>query len=139
MSPITLDHDLGWRATENYQERLTDTTRGGTRYQVHRSQKRYGFRQFGNLQSSKPKLLMIGDYFTQATAVSDDQTYYALAGKMLGLEVFAHEAARYGTLERGKTGLTPDEHWNEGGHQLAAGMVVKHMKERDAVVAHYPY
>ncbi len=99
IGPITLDPDLGWRATENYQERLTETTRGGTRYDVYRSQKRHGFRQFGNLQSPKPKLLVIGDSFTHATAVSDNKTYYALAGEMLGMEVFAYGAGGYGTLQ----------------------------------------
>jgi len=94
-----LDPDLGWRATEHYQETLTETTRGGVRYQVHRSQKRHGFRQFGNLQSPRPKLLVIGDSFTQATAVSDNKTYHALAGEMLGMEVFAYGAGGYGTLQ----------------------------------------
>jgi hypothetical protein len=96
---ITLDADLGWRATENYEERITETGLGGLRYQVHRSQKRHGFRQFGNLQSPRPKLLVIGDSYTQATAVSDKQTYHALVGELLGMEVFAYGAGGYGTLQ----------------------------------------
>ncbi|MEP7151561.1 MAG: hypothetical protein ABI856_07625 [Nitrospira sp.] len=67
IGPITLDPDLGWRATENYQERLTETTRGGIRYEVHRTQKRYGFRKFGNLQSSKPTLLVIEESFNESS------------------------------------------------------------------------
>lgn len=41
-------------------------------------------------------------------------------------------------LDRSEDVLTPDEHWNEQGHQLAASMVVPHLKERDAVVARCP-
>ena len=99
IGPITLDPDLGWRATEYYQERLIETSRAGIRYDVARSQKQHGFRQFGNLEAPKPKLLVIGDSFTHATAVSDNKTYYALAGETLGMEVFAYGVGGYGTLQ----------------------------------------
>ena len=99
IGPIMLDQELGWRATADYEESLTQRTKGGVSYTVHRSQHKYGFRQFGNLQANKPKLLVIGDSFTQATAVSDDKTYYGILGELLDVEVFAYGAGGYGTLQ----------------------------------------
>lgn len=99
VGPIQLDRELGWRATEDYQESLTGITKGGKPYSVHRSPGRHGFRHFGDVNSVKPKLLIIGDSFTQATAVSDGKTYAALVGKALGMEVFAYGAGGYGTLQ----------------------------------------
>ena len=99
VGPITLDSELGWKATEHYQEVLVEKTKKGVPYEVRRSQKQYGFRRFGDVQSRKPKLLVIGDSFTQATAVSDDRTYHALLETLLGVEVFAYGAGGYGTLQ----------------------------------------
>lgn len=97
---LKLDPELGWRATEDYDEILTARTRGGKAYPVHRSQRQYGFRLFGALDSSRPKLLVIGDSYTQATAVSDEKTYPALVSGRLGMEVFAYGAGGYGTLQQ---------------------------------------
>jgi len=99
IGPIMLDQELGWRATADYKESLTQRTKGGVSYTVHRSQHKYGFRQFGNPRANKPKLLVIGDSFTQATAVSDDKTYYGILGELLDVEVFAYGAGGYGTLQ----------------------------------------
>lgn len=96
---IRLDAELGWRATEDYEESLFGITKGGKTYAVHRSQLRHGFRHFGDLNSPKPKLLVIGDSFTQASAVSDTQTYAALVSRLLGMELFAYGAGGYGTLQ----------------------------------------
>lgn len=99
VGPITLDPDWGWRATDSYEEQLVEKTSQGHPYIVRRSQKQFGFRQFGNVESAKPKLLVIGDSFTQATAVSDERTYHAILAKALGVEVFAYGAGGYGTLQ----------------------------------------
>ncbi len=99
IGPITLDQDLGWKATEHYQEALVEKTKNGTLYQVRRSQTQYGFRSFGDVTSRRPKVLVIGDSFTHATAVSDDRTYHALLSKLLNVEVFAYGAGGYGTLQ----------------------------------------
>lgn len=99
VGPIQLDQELGWRATENHEEVLTKTTKGGQLYTVHRSQRLHGFRHFGDLTSPKPRLLVIGDSFTQAAAVSDGKTYPALLSQLLGMEVFAYGAGGYGTLQ----------------------------------------
>ena len=99
IGPITLDQDLGWKATEHYQEKLVEKTKDGTLYPVRRSQTQYGFRQFGDVNSSRLKMFVIGDSFTHATAVSDDRTYHALLSKLLNVEVFAYGAGGYGTLQ----------------------------------------
>jgi hypothetical protein len=39
--------------------------------------------------------------------------------------------------ELGEDVQTPDEHWNELGHQLVAGMVAKHMQERGVTIARH--
>ena len=99
IGPISLDQELGWKATEHYQETLIERTNAGRPYSVRRSQKQYGFRQFGDLDSKKMRLLVIGDSFTHATAVSDDRTYHALLAQLLDVEVFAYGAGGYGTLQ----------------------------------------
>lgn len=100
VGPISLDPRLGWRATANYKQDLSESTSKDHRvYQVHRSQSMQGFRTYGNVATLKPKLLVIGDSVTQATAVSDDKTYHSLLANTLGIEVFAYGAGGYGTLQ----------------------------------------
>jgi hypothetical protein len=96
---IVLDPRLGWRATDWYMQDLVETTAGGAIYPIHRSQGAHGFRQYGNVQTREAKLLVIGDSFTQASAVSDDKTYHALLKGRLGIEVFAYGTGGYGTLQ----------------------------------------
>jgi hypothetical protein len=95
----TFDEELGWRATNDYREQLEGKTAGGKRYLISRSQDERGFRLFGNLNSERPKLLVIGDSFTQAIDVSDDKTYYAVLKTLLDIEIFAYGAGGYGTLQ----------------------------------------
>lgn len=99
IGPVILDPQLGWRATDWFEQDLAEKTSRGVIYAVHRSQTWHGFRQYGNMRSNHPKLLVLGDSFTQATAVSDEHTYHALLGKKLGVEVFAYGAGGYGTLQ----------------------------------------
>ena len=99
--PLVLDDTLGWRARAGYQDfrESTETTSKGVKYAVKRSQKEYGFRMFGDLRSTRPKVFVIGDSFTQAFQVSDEDTYYATLKDVLGVEVFAYGAGGYGTLQ----------------------------------------
>ena len=99
VGPITLDAELGWKATEHYQEALVEKTYRGALYQVRRSQTQYGFRSYGDVHARRPKMLVIGDSFTHATSVSDDRTYHALLSSLLNVEVFAYGAGGYGTLQ----------------------------------------
>jgi hypothetical protein len=55
---------------------------------------------FGKLSSSKPRVFVIGDSFTQATAASDQNTYYAVLQRLLNVEIFAYGGAGYGSLQQ---------------------------------------
>src|SRR5262245_33273184 len=99
LSPITLDSELGWRATENYRSKGLKYSSDGSSYLATASQDERGFLMFGNLSSAKPRVFVIGDSFTQATAASDQQTYYAVLQRLLDVEVFAYGSGGYGNLQ----------------------------------------
>ncbi len=99
MSPIELDDVLGWRATPNFLEGGYAENLDGSTFPVHVTSDANGFRVFGNVGSARPKILVIGDSFTQATDVSDGKTYYSLLGEALDAEIFAYGAGGYGTLQ----------------------------------------
>jgi hypothetical protein len=59
-----------------------------------------GFRLFGDRHTTKPKVLVLGDSFTEAPMVSDGETYYhRLAAARPDIEVFAIGGGGYGTLQ----------------------------------------
>ena len=99
IAPIAFDDQLGWRATENYHFNETKQSFDGTPYFARVSQDSRGFRLFGELSTSKPKVFVIGDSMTQAVEVSDDQTYYSRLKRLLDIEVFAYGGGGYGTLQ----------------------------------------
>jgi hypothetical protein len=99
LSSITLDSELGWRATENYRSKGLKYSSDGSSYLASVSQDERGFRMFGKLSSAKPRVFVIGDSFTQATAASDQQTYYAVLQRLLNVEVFAYGGGGYGNLQ----------------------------------------
>jgi hypothetical protein len=99
LSPISLDMELGWRATESYRSNGKKSSADGTRYSVDISQDENGFRMFGNPSSDRLKVLVIGDSHTQAVSVSNDKTYYAVLKGLLDVEVFAYGASGYGSLQ----------------------------------------
>jgi hypothetical protein len=68
-------------------------------YPVHISQNEHGFRMFGNVHSQMPKILVIGDSFTQALEASDEKTYYGIVRRFFDWELFVYGALGYGTLQ----------------------------------------
>jgi len=96
---LVLDDTLGWRARAGYYDEVTETTAQGKRYPVTRSQRDHGFRMFGDIRSGKSTILVIGDSFTQASQVSDEDTYFAIIKHTLDAEVFAYGAGGFGTLQ----------------------------------------
>ncbi len=101
-SMTTLDEHRGWRATENARVQRLTRDAGGSEHQVTFTQDEHGFRQFGNLTATgfrRPRVLVIGDSFTQGREVSDSETYFAILSKSLDAEVFAYGVAGYGTLQ----------------------------------------
>ncbi len=97
--PNMLDPRLGWRSTPNFRYQGTGLESDGSTYFLTVTKNSLGFRAFGDLSSSKPKILVIGDSYTEALEVSDDQTYYTLIGRILGCEVFAIGSGGYGSLQ----------------------------------------
>ncbi len=99
LSSIVLDEVLGWRSTPLYEFHGPRQNRDGSTYQADVTLDQQGFREFGRLDSSRPRIMAIGDSFTQAVEVSDDRPYYRLLGQALDAEVFAYGAGGYGTLQ----------------------------------------
>jgi lysophospholipase L1-like esterase len=94
-----LDDRLGWRATENYRFKGILNDADMKPYHVEMETNQYGFRVFGNLNSPKKKIMVIGDSLTQASAVSNSKTYYGIINQTLPVEVFAYGCGGYGTLQ----------------------------------------
>jgi hypothetical protein len=100
LSPVTADADLGWRAKEDYRFEGKKRNADGTEYGVSMVQDENGFRMFGDVNSNKPKILIIGDSDTHATEVSDDKTYYGILKQSLDVEIFAYGVRGYGSLQQ---------------------------------------
>lgn len=98
-SPIYLDEKIGWRSTEHFVYEATEKDASGKAYPVRYESGPYGFRVFGDLQTNKPKLLFLGDSYTQAKHVSNEKVFYSVVKEMLPVEVFAYGASGYGTLQ----------------------------------------
>lgn len=99
--PRTIERDgrLGWKATADYQVRYRVPGGEGTEQTVTYSAVRNGFRVWGDTSTSRPKLLIIGDSYTQAINVPTDKTYPALLSKALPIEVFSYGGGGFGTLQ----------------------------------------
>jgi len=99
----TVDPNLGWMTSANQRQIYTSKDIARVNHAVHYSTGRYGFRLYGDAKSSNTKIMIVGDSYTQAVDVSDDQTYYAKLKRDLSdqmpVEIFAYGAAGYGTLQ----------------------------------------
>ncbi|MGI9499777.1 MAG: hypothetical protein ACR2P3_07050, partial [Geminicoccaceae bacterium] len=62
----------------------------GIEYRVDYSTNEFGSRLWGDSSSSRPKVMIVGDSFTDAQEVSDDKTYYAVLKSKMDVEVFAY-------------------------------------------------
>ncbi len=88
--------ELGWKTIADFSHQGTWEEIGT----VHYSTTYDGFRKFGDTATQKIKILVIGDSFTQAVNVSDEDTYYHyLQNQSSSIEVFAYGCGSYGTLQ----------------------------------------
>ena len=71
----------------------------GVEYRVDYSTNEIGSRLWGDPSSSRPKVMIVGDSFTDAQEVSNDKTYYAVLESQMDVEVFAYGVGGYGTLQ----------------------------------------
>ncbi len=98
-----IDVERGWRPKPNYHFNGIEQNADGSTHPLSMSQESHGFRSFGNLKAPRPRILVIGDSYTQAVEVSDDKTYYAILGDKLGAEIFGVGSRGYGTLQQLQT------------------------------------
>ena len=94
-----LDTHLGWRASPNYLFQGIKIDSEGEKYYAVITTNYLGFRHFGDIKSSRPKVFIIGDSYTHAMDISDDKTYYHHLTEILDAEIFAYGAGGYGTLQ----------------------------------------
>jgi len=97
-----IDSNLGWKNKEHYAATYSMTDFGddsGHHYMVNYSTAEHGCRVWGDTASSKPKVLFIGDSYTQAVEVSDSLTFYHILQDSLDFELFAYGQAGWGTLQ----------------------------------------
>jgi hypothetical protein len=92
----TTSTELGWRTAEY--------VRLGYRHPafglVQVSTGPHGFRRFGDTTSREPRILFIGDSYTEAFQVSDGEAYYdRIAELVASVQIFAYGTGGYGTLQ----------------------------------------
>ncbi|MDX2133865.1 MAG: SGNH/GDSL hydrolase family protein [Saprospiraceae bacterium] len=95
----TSDPELGSRAIENFVWKGSVNDVDDHPYELNFSTDDRGFRMFGNPNTTKKKVLFIGDSFTHAIEVSNDKTFYGLVADSLDIEVFAYGCRGYNTLQ----------------------------------------
>ena len=93
------DKVLGWDVLPNVHLKTFKEDKAKVSYPVEYQTDGQGFRKFGNPKSAKLKVLFVGDSFTQAEDVSNDSTYYAVAGQKIPIEVFGYGVSGFGTLQ----------------------------------------
>lgn len=87
---------VGWQSQENAFWKRKTRGYGEITYTTVK----YGFRVFGDVNTDKIKIFVIGDSYTQGTTVSDGNLYYDYLKKKLdNIEVFAYGAGGYGSLQ----------------------------------------
>lgn len=95
-----VDEYFGWFPKSNYALNDSILDAAGQYYPIHYTSEENGFRKFGNLgQDSLPKILFIGDSFTQSAEVSDGKTFYEIFQDSFPSEIFAFGCSGYGTLQ----------------------------------------
>jgi len=90
-----LDKTLGWESIPNHTSHHAVEGYGEVKY----SSGQYGFREFGEIHTSKKKIFVVGDSFTQGAYVSDELVYYDQFKKEGNFEVFAYGSGGFGTLQ----------------------------------------
>ena len=98
---VDFTEQLGWKTQENWSwTRSQVEPRTGEIYKVVFSTTKYGFRVFGDTNTKKFKIFVLGDSYTHGTTVSDGYTYYDYLKKNhKNIEIFAFGTGGYGSLQ----------------------------------------
>lgn len=93
------DELLGWKTKPNYtfSGKMKDSE--NQPYPVDLRYDQNGFKAFGKIQTTKPKIFFIGDSYTSSIEVSNEKAYFNLIGDSLAVEIFAYGQSGYGTLQ----------------------------------------
>lgn len=97
----TLDPKLGWAPTPNLvrEGRSMDAIMRQTSFKM--TQDSHGFRRWGDLQSAKKRVLVLGDSYTQSDDIDDAKTYFAeLARQIPNAEFWAYGCSGFGTFQQ---------------------------------------
>jgi len=108
VSFIERDDRLGWKATANYYVRYRVRSGDGAEQTVTYSSVENGFRVLGDVNTTRPKVLFIGDSFTKAVNIA------GVPDTLVDMEA-------QGAVVKDFDGA----HWNELGHMLVAEEVRK--------------
>ncbi|MBU2063516.1 MAG: SGNH/GDSL hydrolase family protein [Candidatus Omnitrophica bacterium] len=88
--------ELGWANESNFYDKGIVKGYG----EVEISITKFGFRVFGDTDTTKTKIFVIGDSYTLARMVSDGSTYYDYLKKNSeNVEMFAYATGGYGSLQ----------------------------------------
>jgi hypothetical protein len=92
------DEKLGWKLVANMSLNRTIKDMSGSEYEVFFDTNKYGFREWGNINSSN-RIFFVGDSYTADPNTSDSDAYFNIVRNELGAEVFAAGGGGYGTLQ----------------------------------------
>ncbi len=93
------DSKLGWIPKSDYTVSGHFQDSKGNRYLTTYSTSKYGFRTWGDVKTTQPKVLFIGDSYTQAIEVGNDSCFYNRLKDSMNIEVFAFGASGYGQYQ----------------------------------------
>jgi len=99
VSIMEVDKELGWLPTAGYAFDGNKRDASGQPKSVNSIIDAERFQAFGDVMSDRPKILIVGDSFTQAVRVPREETYYAVLERMLPAEIFAFGTNGYSTLQ----------------------------------------
>jgi hypothetical protein len=99
VSIMEVDEELGWLPTPGYVFYGNKRDASGQPKSVNSIIDAERFQAFGDVMSDRPRILVVGDSFTQAVGVPRERTYYALLGKMFPAEIFTYGTSGYSTLQ----------------------------------------
>jgi hypothetical protein len=90
----------GWTITANRTKHLTVQDQPGQFRAVRDQTFKHGFKRWGNLDTTHPKVLILGDSFTQMNVVSNGEEWYAyLENAFPAVEWFVYGGGGYGSLQ----------------------------------------
>jgi hypothetical protein len=93
------DEDLGWAPIPNVSYGFAEQTNNSEADVIQYTANHLGFRLWGNPAANRPRILFVGDSFTQDANMSDGAAYFSQVAETLPVEVFAIGGGGYGTLQ----------------------------------------